>query len=100
MISPIGTISADVKIVDFTTVQPFCNIGHDARIGNWCALESYCFMGGGSSLGEGVTLHTRATILPHVRVEDGATVGAGAVCIRKVKAGTTVYGNPAVRLKW
>ncbi len=100
MISAFCNISSNVTIGDFTTIQLYCNLGHDATVGDFCALESFCFMGGGASLGDNVTLHTRATILPHMKVEDNAIVGAGSVVTRKVKAGTTVFGVPALKIEF
>lgn len=100
MISAFCCISANVKIGDFTTIQHFCNIGHDVQIGSFCALESYTFMGGFSVIGNDVTLHTRATILPHVKVGEGAIVGAGSVVLRNVKAGMTVFGVPAKKVEF
>ena len=41
-----------------------------------------------------------ATVLPHVRVGDGCLVGAGAVVIKDVRSGQTVFGNPAKVLKF
>ncbi len=100
MIGPYCCISANTEIGDFTVVHPFCNFGHDSKIGEFCEIESYSFMGGFSSVGNNVTLHTRATILPHMTVEDNAVVGAGSVVIRKVKAGTTVFGVPASKIEF
>ena len=100
MVSPFCTISADTRIGDFTVIQSYCNIGHDAEIGSFCEVESYSFMGGFSCIGDGVTLHTRATILPHIKVEDNAIVGAGSVVLRSVKEGITVFGVPAKRVEF
>lgn len=91
-------ISCDVRIGDFVTLQPFVVIGHDAIIGDFCHLNTYSFMGGFAKLEDMVTLHTSAVMLPHAKAENGSIVGASSVVIKKVKAGTTVYGNPAVRL--
>lgn len=88
-------LSCDLVIGDFVTIQPFSEIGHDARIGKWCHLNTYAFMGGFSTLEESVTIHTGGIVLPHKCVEKGAVVGAGSVVIKKVKAGTTVFGIPA-----
>ena len=48
-----------------------------------------------SKIGECVTLHTTSFVIPGGIVGDNATVGAGSVTMRKVKAGTTVFGIPA-----
>lgn len=98
MISAFCNISSNTVIGDFTTIQPYCNIGHDAVIGAFCALESYSFMGGFSKIGDNVTLHTRATVLPHVQVGNKAIVGAGSVVLRNVKEETTVFGVPAKKI--
>lgn len=57
-------------------------------------------MGGYSVLGDTTTIQTNSVILPHVKVGNDCTVGAGAVIIRKVKDGNTVYGNLAKVLKY
>jgi len=40
-------------------------------------------------------VHPRATILPGVTIGDHAVVGAGAVVLKDVPVGATVFGNPA-----
>ena len=100
IISQFCSISPNVKIGDFTTIQPFSNFGHDTQIGKFCSIESYTFLGGFAQVGDLVTLHTRATILPHIKVGDGSIVGAGSVVIKNVKENTTVFGNPATKLKF
>lgn len=42
-----------------------------------------------------VSVGAGATILPGVRLEQGCTIGAGAVVTRRVPKGVTVIGNPA-----
>lgn len=100
MIAEFCCISANTKIGDFTVVHPFCNIGHDVETGKFCALESYSFLGGFSKIGDDVTLHTRATILPHINVGDRAIVGAGSVVIKNVKPNITVFGVPAKKVEF
>lgn len=46
-------------------------------------------------IGRGVWIATGATILPGVRIGDGAVVGAMAVVSTDVPAGAVVVGNPA-----
>lgn len=91
-------ISCDIVIGNFVTAQSASIVGHDARIGNFCHLGVRSFMGGGSTLGDVTTIQTSSIILPHIRVGSNCVVGAGAVVIKKVKDGETVYGNPARKL--
>lgn len=88
-------ISNDVEIDNFVTIQPFVGIGHDSKIKSWCTINAFSFMGGFVILEEEVCLNTRATILPKVKINRGATVGATSLVIKNVKANTTVFGTPA-----
>lgn len=53
---------------------------------------------GGIQIGNETTIHTSAVINHKVIVEDNVHVGACSFVIRRVKAGTTVFGNPAKKL--
>lgn len=88
-------IQADAVIGDHVTLQPYSILGHDARVGDWTIVNAYADCGGYSRIGNRVTLNTTCFVIPKGIVEDGATVGAGSVTMRKVKAGTTVFGVPA-----
>lgn len=88
-------ISCDVTIGDDVTIQPFSEIGHDSIIGNNCHLNTYSFLGGFSMLGNDVTVNTGAILIPHKKILDGGTLGAGSVALRNVKKDTTVFGIPA-----
>jgi len=92
-------ISCDVTIGDFVSIQSLSVIGHDVRIGSWCQLNSFCFIGGFVTLAEEVTIHPGAIIHPLKKVGKGSIVGAGAFVVRNVKENTTVFGNPAKKLR-
>lgn len=85
----------DVRIGDFVTIHAQSTPGHDVRIGDYVHVGAMAFMGGGVQLGDFVTVHPRATLMPGVKVGDGAVIGAGAVVLKDVPAGATVFGNPA-----
>src|SRR2546427_12997151 len=70
-------------------------VGHDAYIGDYAQIGAMVFIGGGARIGAQVVVHPHATILPGLQIGEGATVGAGAVVIKDVPAGATVFGNPA-----
>ena len=88
-------ISCDISLGSFVTCQSLCILGHDVVVDDFCHIGSFSMMGGHSHLKSLTTLNPGSIVLPHVTVEDNCTVGAGAVVIRTVKSGTTVFGNPA-----
>lgn len=94
------TLSSNTRVADFVHFHPYCDIGHDVEIGPYTMVETYTFCGGSVKIGREVTLHTRATILPRIKVGDMATVGAGSVVLRSVSAGITVFGNPARKVEF
>ena len=91
-------IGNDAVIGDYNMIQSYTVIGHDAKIGNWNRIDTHVTCVGGIVIEDDVNIHTSAVISHKVRVESGAHVGALSFVIRRVKAGTTVMGNPAKRL--
>lgn len=94
-IGPYCYIDANVCIGDYTCILTFCNIGHDSIIGQFCELEPYTAIAGNVQIGNGVTLHTRATVVPKLSIGDNSIVGAGSVVLRSVEPCKTVFGCPA-----
>jgi sugar O-acyltransferase (sialic acid O-acetyltransferase NeuD family) len=88
-ISNNATFGSDVLI------QGFAVIGHDVVVGNAVTVNSLAFIGGSCVLEDFCTVHPNATVLPHVRIGEGAVVGAGSVVIKDVAPYTTVFGSPA-----
>lgn len=91
-------IGNDAVVGDYNMIQSYTVIGHDAKIGNWNRIDTHVTCVGGIVVEDDVNIHTGAVISHKVTVEAGAHVGACSFVIRKVKAGTTVMGNPAKRL--
>ena len=81
-------------------MQTFAGVGHDCRVGDYCRIDVRAFLVGGVRIEENVTIHTNAILNHHVVVEKDAVVAALSFVVRKVKAGTTVFGNPAKLLKY
>ena len=95
IICPYVSVGADSHLGSFNMIQPFTTIGHDVVIGDYTRIDTHVTCVGESKIGNEVDIYTGAVVNFGVKVEDGAHVGAGSFVIRKVKAGTTVYGNPA-----
>jgi sugar O-acyltransferase (sialic acid O-acetyltransferase NeuD family) len=91
-----GTIfTCDIEVGDFATVNCRSGGGHDCRIGRFSTISGSCEITGGVIVEDEVMVGAHATLLPRIVVGKGAFVGAGAVVVRNVKSGETVFGNPA-----
>ena len=91
-------IDCDTTIGDFVNVQTNVVIGHDSIIGKWCMFDCFTFTGGFAVIEDEVTLHTRSTVIPKLRIGHGAILNAGAVVIRDVSPHSVMMGNPAKQL--
>ena len=91
-------IGNDAVIGDYNMIQSYTVIGHDAKIGSWNRIDTHVSLVGGVVVEDEVTIHTSAVISHKVVVESGAHVGALSFVFKKVKAGTTLMGNPAKKL--
>lgn len=91
-------IGNDAVVGDYNMIQSYTIIGHDAKIGNYNRIDTHVTCVGGVVIEDDVNIHTSAVVSHNVVLETGAHVGALSFVIKKVKAGTTVMGNPAKKL--
>lgn len=97
-IGAFSVVGNDAVIGDYNMIQSYTVIGHDVRIGNWNRIDTHVTCVGGIVIEDDVDVYTAAILNTKVHVESGAHIGAGSFVIKRVKAGTTVMGNPAKKL--
>lgn|GEM_PF-96233 len=82
-----------------------CLIHARATIGVETVLGDFVQVGAGSTINAGVTIEDEVfigsgvTIISGITIGKGARIGAGSVVIAPVKAGATLFGNPAAVVK-
>lgn len=92
-------VAVGAKLSNYGMIHQGCIIGAEVTLGN------YVQIGAGSIISAGVVIEDEAfigsgvTIVTGVTIGKGARVGAGSVVIGPVKAGETVFGNPAQAIK-
>lgn len=95
IMTPHAMALPDAKLERFVTLNNFSGIGHDSVAGEFSTLSALVDVTGNCRLGKDVMIGSGARLLPKVTIGDGAVVGAGAVVVRSVKPGMTVYAAPA-----
>ena len=91
-------ISVDVTVGDFVFFNTLGGIGHDTVIGDYCTFAPKVCISGHTTFGRCVNVGALASTHPGVEIGDYATIGMNSAVFRKVKAGTTVVGVPAVKM--
>ncbi len=91
-----STLSDHSEIGDFVVINTASHLGHDVKVGNHTCIMSNVDIAGGTQIGENVFIGSHVSIIPKVKVEYGAKIGMGSVVLKRVRANTTVVGNPAI----
>ncbi len=112
-IHPRATIAASASIGHGNFLDAGSQTGAGAVIGNHCIINANVVVGAEAKIGDFVQIGASSTINSGAVIEEdafigsgvivvsgvtigkGARVGAGSVVIAPVKAGETVFGNPA-----
>ena len=93
------TMTTNIKIGDFVTLNLGCTVGHDVIIGDYSSFMPFVNISGEVIIKDSVYVGTNATIINQIQIGKWATIGAGAVIIRDVPDGATVVGNPGRVIK-
>lgn len=94
-IGPYTVVGDNVKMCDHVMLNTHSSIGHDAMIGEYTCMMSYVDVTGRCQIGKRVFLASGCRMTPSTTIGEDAYIGIGSVVLRKVKAGTKVFGNPA-----
>ncbi len=107
-------VEHDVTIGHNTRIMQYCNITAGCTIGSECFFGPGVIMLNDRSIawpntedfvreppliGDGVKIGGNVTILPAVKISDGAVIGAGSVVTKHCEPWTVYVGNPARPIK-
>jgi sugar O-acyltransferase (sialic acid O-acetyltransferase NeuD family) len=110
-------VSSKAELGHGNFIDSGATIAPGAKIGSHGIFHANSFIGVGASVGDFVQVGAGSLINPAVTIENevfigsgvtiisgitigkGARLGAGSVVVSPVKAGETVFGNPAVAIK-
>ncbi|MBK9072031.1 MAG: acetyltransferase [Myxococcales bacterium] len=95
IICPLSTITVDVRMGAFCTVNVHVNVAHDVVLEDYVTLAPGVMVSGGAYLHEGCDLGTGAVVIPTAHVGAWSVVGAGATVVKHVPPGCTAIGTPA-----
>jgi sugar O-acyltransferase (sialic acid O-acetyltransferase NeuD family) len=91
-------VSVDVSLGVGVFLNVGAVVGHDTKIGDFSSVMPLAAISGNVTIGKVCLIGAQSAILQGITVGEGCTVCMGAVVLRDVPDGTTVMGNPAVRV--
>lgn len=90
---------ADTVIGDHTKINNLCHIAHNNKIGRNVMITGCVNISGSNIIDDNVWIAPNSSIRGWVHIEEGATVGMGAVVVKDIPAHETWVGNPAHKLE-
>jgi len=96
IICPFVMISCNTIVGNHVMFNAYSSLGHDAQIGDFSSTMGHVDITGNVKAGIGTYWGSGSRALPSSKIGDYAKVGASSVVLRKVKAGETVFGIPAM----
>ncbi|GIL14608.1 MAG: acetyltransferase [Chloroflexota bacterium] len=98
ILCPHVVVSANNRLGRGAAVNIHASVDHDANIGDWSQINCHCDLTAAVEVGREVFMGSRVSVIPNVRIGDGAYIGAGSVVLRDVPPGWKVVGCPARRI--
>ncbi len=93
------SIGVGTKISSYCVLQAGCIIGAEVSVSDFVQIGSGSIVSAGVKIEDEAFIGSGVTIVSGVTIGKGARIGAGSVVIGPVKAGETVFGNPAQPIK-
>ena len=95
---PYSIASANNRLGTGVALNLHATVDHDATVDDWSQINCHCDLTASVCVGKEVFFGSRVSVIPNVKIGDGAYVGAGSVVLRDVPPGAKVVGSPARRI--
>jgi sugar O-acyltransferase (sialic acid O-acetyltransferase NeuD family) len=79
-------------------IQTNAIIGTETKLGDFVQVGTGSIINAGAEVEDEVFIGSGVTIVGGITIGKGARIGAGSVVVAPIKAGETVFGNPAQKI--
>lgn len=91
-------VGAGASVGSHCTLQAGVILGVETKLGDFVQVGAGSVINAGSEIEDEVFIGSGVTVVGGITIGKGARVGAGSVVVAPVKAGETVFGNPAQKV--
>jgi sugar O-acyltransferase (sialic acid O-acetyltransferase NeuD family) len=92
---PYSVASANNRLGFAVALNLHATVDHDASVDDWSQINCHCDLTAAVKVGREVFLGSRVSVIPGVKIGDGAYIGAGSVVTRNIPPGAKAFGVPA-----
>jgi sugar O-acyltransferase (sialic acid O-acetyltransferase NeuD family) len=92
------SIGAGVEVGNHCLIHAHATVGAEAKLGSYVQIGAGSVINAGAEIEDEVFIGSGVVIISGITIGKGARVGAGSVVVGPVKAGETVFGNPAQKV--
>lgn len=95
-----STLTTDIHLGSFVTINNLCTIGHDAVINDYVTINPGSNISGNVTIGKCTDIGTGCKIIQGQTVGENVILGAGTVVIKEIPSACTAVGVPARIIKY
>ena len=98
LVGPGAIINSGAELGAHVLIHAGAVVDAAAKLGDFVQVGARALVGASAVVEESGFIGAGAVVVPGITIGKSARVGAGSVVIESVKAKTTVFGNPAVKV--
>jgi sugar O-acyltransferase (sialic acid O-acetyltransferase NeuD family) len=99
IITPGCILTVDISIGNCNIFNLNTTIGHDTIIGDFNVFNPGCHISGGTKIGSSNFFGTNSSVLQHLNIQNGNTIGAMTLINKDLSSDMTIVGVPGRLLK-
>ena len=96
VICPGVILTTDITVGRHVHININSSVGHDVRVHDFVTISPSCNLMGGATVMHNAFLGTATTMVPGTTIHQNTVIGAGSVVVKDIEAEVVAFGNPCL----